>query len=389
MSAPVYLDHAATTPLDPAALEVMQSCFLQEYGNPSSVHRWGQRAEAILEQAREQLAAALGCDSGEVVFTGGGTESDNLALAGVAFARREQSGARHLLTTPVEHEAVVKTAEYLAEQHGFDLELLAVDAFGRLDPDELRARIRKDTAVVSVIYGNNEIGTVNRLAELGAVCREFGVPFHSDAVQAASQLAIRVDDLQVDLLSIGAHKFYGPKGVGALYVRSGTPLRPLLRGGSQEGGLRPGTQNVPLIAAMGTALQSTTRQLAQHAERFRGLRDRIIEQVQDRLPDARLTGHPVERLPNHASFVIPGVEANALLAALDLAGFACSAGSACKTGEPEPSRVLTAIGHPRDLALGSLRVTVGRSTTTEQVESFLQALPQVVARLRSPVSALQ
>jgi cysteine desulfurase len=389
MSAPVYLDHAATTPLDPAALEVMQSCFLQEYGNPSSVHRWGQRAEAILEQAREQLAAALGCDSGEVVFTGGGTESDNLALAGVAFARREQSGARHLLTTPVEHEAVVKTAEYLAEQHGFDLELLAVDAFGRLDPDELRARIRKDTAVVSVIYGNNEIGTVNRLAELGAVCREFGVPFHSDAVQAASQLAIRVDDLQVDLLSIGAHKFYGPKGVGALYVRSGTPLRPLLRGGSQEGGLRPGTQNVPLIAAMGTALQSTTRQLAQHAERFRGLRDRIIEQVQDRLPDARLTGHPVERLPNHASFVIPGVEANALLAALDLAGFACSAGSACKTGEPEPSRVLTAIGQPRELALGSLRVTVGRFTTPEQVESFLQALPQVVARLRSPVSALQ
>jgi len=389
MSAPVYLDHAATTPLDPAALEVMQSCFLQEYGNPSSVHRWGQRAEAILEQAREQLAAALGCETGEVVFTGGGTESDNLALAGVAFARREQSGAGHLLTTPVEHEAVVKTAEYLAEKHGFELELLPVDAFGRVDPDELRARIRKDTALVSVIFGNNEIGTVNRLPELGAVCHEFGVPFHSDAVQAASQLPIRVDDLQVDLLSIGAHKFYGPKGVGALYVRSRTPLRPLLHGGSQEGGLRPGTQNVPLIAGMGAALQSTTRQLAQHAERFRGLRDRIIDQVRYRLPDARLTGHPVERLPNHASFVIPGVEANALLAALDLAGFACSAGSACKTGEPEPSRVLTAIGHPRDLALGSLRVTVGRSTTTEQVESFLQALPQVVARLRSPVSALQ
>jgi len=389
MSAPVYLDHAATTPLDPAALEVMQSCFLQEYGNPSSVHRWGQRAEAILEHAREQLAAALGCESGEVVFTGGGTESDNLALAGVAFARREQSGAGHLLTTPVEHEAVVKTAEYLAQQHGFELEFLPVDAFGRVDPDELRARIRKDTAVVSVIYGNNEIGTLSPLPELGAVCREFGVPFHSDAVQAASQLPIRVDDLQVDLLSIGAHKFYGPKGVGALYVRNRTPLRPLLRGGSQEGGLRPGTQNVPLIAGMGAALQTTTRQLAQQAERFRALRDRIIDQVQHRLPDARLTGHPVERLPNHASFVIPGVEANALLAALDLAGFACSAGSACKTGEPEPSRVLTAIGQPRELALGSLRVTVGRSTTSEEVDSFVQALPQVVARLRSPVSALQ
>jgi len=389
MSAPVYLDHAATTPLDPAVLEVMQSCFLQEYGNPSSVHRWGQRAEALLEQARENLASALGCETGEVVFTGGGTESDNLALAGVAFARREQSGARHLLTTPVEHEAVVKTAEYLAEQHGFELEFLPVDAFGRVDPDELRARLRQDTAVVSVIYGNNEIGTVNRLPELGAVCREFGVPFHSDAVQAASQLPILVDDLQVDLLSIGAHKFYGPKGVGALYIRKGTPLRPLLRGGSQEGGLRPGTQNVPLITGMGAALQFTTPQLAQQAERFGGLRDRIIDQVRDRLPDARLTGHPVERLPNHASFVIPGVESNALLAALDLAGFACSAGSACKTGQPEPSRVLTAIGQPRDLALGSLRVTVGRFTTADQVESFLQALPLLIARLRSPVSALQ
>ena len=389
MSAPVYLDHAATTPLDPAVLEVMQSCFLQEYGNPSSVHRWGQRAEALLEQAREKLASALGCESGEVIFTGGGTESDNLALAGVAFARREQSGARHLLTTPVEHEAVVKTAAYLAEQHGFELEFLPVDAFGRVDPDELRAHLRQDTAVVSVIYGNNEIGTVNRLPELGAVCREFGVPFHSDAVQAASQLPILVDDLQVDLLSIGAHKFYGPKGVGALYIRKGTPLRPLLRGGSQEGGLRPGTQNVPLITGMGAALQFTTPQLAQQAERFGGLRDRIIDQVRDRLPDARLTGHPVERLPNHASFVIPGVESNALLAALDLAGFACSAGSACKTGQPEPSRVLTAIGQPRDLALGSLRVTVGRSTTADQVESFLQALPLLIARLRSPVSALQ
>jgi cysteine desulfurase len=371
--------------LDPAVLQVMRSCFEQEYGNPSSVHRWGQRAESILERAREQVAEAMGCAPEEILFTGGGTESDNLALAGAAFAAREQRGARHILITPVEHEAVLKTAELLAERHDFELELLPVDSYGQVDPSDLQSRIRADTAIVSVIYGNNEVGTLNPLPELGAICRPFGVPLHSDAVQAASQLPVQVDELQVDLLSIGAHKFYGPKGVGALYIRKGTALQPLLGGGSQERGLRPGTQNVPLIAGMGAALVATTKELERHAERFRDLRDRIIQSTLATVPGAHLTGHPTERLPNHASFVIEGVESNALLAALDLAGFACSAGSACKTGEPEPSRVLTALGQPRELALGSLRVTVGRSTTIEDAESFLQALPQVVARLRAPV----
>jgi cysteine desulfurase len=389
MPDPVYLDHAATTPLDPDALAVMQACFALEFGNPSSVHRWGQRAEAVLETARAQVAAALGCDPAEVIFTGGGTESDNLALAGVAFARRERDGANHVLTTPVEHEAVLKTAEHLADQHGFELELLPVDSHGRVDPDDLRARLRRDTAVVSVIYGNNEIGTLNPLPQLGAICRQLGIPFHSDAVQAASQLPVQVDELQVDLLSLGAHKFYGPKGVGALYVRKGTPLQPVLRGGSQEAGLRPGTQNVPLIAGMGAALETTSRQREQRARHFRSLRDQVIQQTLSRVPGAQLTGHPIERLPNHASFVISGVESNALLAALDLAGFACSAGSACKTGEPEPSRVLSALGLPRELALGSLRVTVGRSTTAEQTEAFVLALPQAVTRVRSSVAVRQ
>lgn len=386
MIAPIYLDHAATTPLDDSAMQAMQACFQDDFGNPSSIHRWGQRAEAILEQARGRMAEALGCQTGELIFTSGGTESDNLALAGVAFARREQTGARHLLTTPVEHEAVIKTAEFLAERHGFELELLPVDRHGQVQPDDLRARLRPDTAVVSIIYGNNEIGTINPLPKLGALCREGGVPFHTDAVQAASQLPIDVDDLQVDLLSLGAHKFYGPKGIGALYVRNGTPLWPLLGGGSQEAGIRPGTQNVPLVAGMAQALAITVREGEEHRRHYRDLRDRIIEGVAARVPEAQLTGHPQNRLPNHASFVFSAVESNALLAALDLAGFACSAGSACKTGKPEPSRVLTAIGQPRELALGSLRVTVGRATTDQDVERFLDALPQIVEQLRQPIA---
>lgn len=385
MNAPVYLDHAATTPLDDSAMQAMQACWQQDFGNPSSVHRWGQRAEGILERSRTQMAQTLGCRVDELVFTSGGTESDNLALAGVAFARRLLAGANHILTTPVEHEAVINTAEHLAAQHGFALELLPVDRYGRVDPNDLMARLRPDTAVVSVIYGNNEIGTTHPLAELAAICREAGVPFHSDAVQAASQLPMRVSELGVDLLSLGAHKFYGPKGIGALFVRKGTPLRPLLSGGSQEAGRRPGTQNVPLIAGMAQALMVTVRDGEAHRHQFRALRDRIIAGVSERIPDAQLTGHPDQRLPNHASFVIPGVESNALLAALDLAGFACSAGSACKTGAPEPSRVLTAIGQPRGLALGSLRVTVGRTTTMPDVERFLEALVQVVAQLRQAV----
>ena len=378
----VYLDYAATTPVDPRVLETMLPYFRERFGNPSSVHRWGQRAEAAVETARETIAGILGCRSSEIVFTSGGTESDNLALRGVAFAERQRRGANHILTTPVEHDAVLRTAEQLAEHHGFELELLPVDATGRVAPEDLAARLRPDTAVVSIIYGNNEIGTINPIRELAEVCRQAGVPFHSDAVQAGSQLPLQVDALGVDLLSLGAHKFYGPKGVGVLYVREGTPLLPIQTGGGQEGGRRAGTHNVPYIVGMAEALRLTEAEREAHNTHFRALRDRIIGQVLEEIPESRLTGHPHERLSNHASFVFRGVDGNALLAALDVEGFGCSSGSACKTGLPEPSEVLTAIGIQPEWALGSLRVTVGRDTTAEDVEAFLSVLPRAVARLR-------
>lgn len=380
---PIYLDYAASTPTDPQVLEAMMPYFGREFGNPSSVHAWGQRAEHAIEQARAVVAEDLGCDPEEIVFTSGGSESDGLALRGVAHAMRAERGAAHLLVSPVEHDAVRNTALALAEQDGFALEFLPVDAHGQVDPAQLAARLRPDTALVSVIFGNNEIGTINPIGRLAEVCRAGQVPFHADALQVTSQLLVSADETGVDLMSIGAHKFYGPKGVGALYIRSGTPLRPLQLGGSQEGGQRAGTANVPLIVGMAEAVKLASQRREQDAARFRALRDQLIAGVLDRIPDAQLTGHPSERLSNHASFVFDGVDGNQLLAALDLAGFACSSGSACKTGDPEPSHVLLALGLSERLALGSLRVSVGRHTTQAEIETFLQALPKLVARLRS------
>ncbi|RMF47253.1 MAG: cysteine desulfurase, partial [Anaerolineae bacterium] len=356
----IYLDYAATTPVDARVLAAMQPYFDQFFGNPSSVHTFGQQAEAAVEGARTAIARALGAQPHEVIFTACGSESDNLALRGAAFAARQQRGANHVLISPVEHHAVGRTARQLADVFGFEVETLPVDSFGRVDPADVAARLRPDTAVVSVMAANNEIGTLNPVAEIGALCRERGIPFHTDAVQYAAHLPVDVDALNVDLLSLGAHKFYGPKGVGALYVRSGTPLLPMQTGGSQEYGLRAGTQNVPYIVGMGRAFTLAQEEHAQRAERLRPLRDHIIGQVLENIPDARLTGHPEERLPNHASFVFRGVDGHTLLTLLDMAGFACSSGSACKTGNPEPSEVLLSIGLERDWALGSLRVTLGQ-----------------------------
>jgi len=378
----VYLDHAATTPADPRVLEAMLPYFRESFGNPSSIHRWGQAAEAAVEDARRSVARVLGCSPEEIVFTSCGSESDNLALRGAALAARELRQATHLLTTPVEHPAVLRTARHLAEHAGFELEMIPVDGDGRVDPKTLESRLRSGTALVSVIYANNEIGTINPIRELAAVCRARGIPFHTDAVQAASQLEVEVGELGVDLMSIGAHKFYGPKGVGALYFRQGTRLVPAQTGGSQEHGLRAGTHNVPLIVGMAEALRLTDLERETQAEHFRMLRDRLIAGVLEGIPGARLTGHRTERLPNHASFVFRGLDGNALVAALDIAGYGCSSGSACKTGSPEPSEVLTAVGLPREWALGSLRVTVGRRTTITDIDGLLEALPGIVARLR-------
>lgn len=378
----IYLDYAASTPVDRRVLEAMTPYFELIFGNPSSVHYFGQQAEGAVEQARATIARHLGCAPEEVIFTACGSESDNLAIRGAAFAARETRGAHHLLISPVEHHAVSRTAEQLAQHHGFTLEYLPVDAHGQVDPQDVANALRPDTALVSVIYANNEIGTVNPIADISALCRQAGVPLHTDAVQAASYLDLDVHTLQVDLMSLGAHKFYGPKGVGVLYVRRGTPLLSAMTGGGQEFGLRAGTHNVPYIVGMARALQLARDHQAEENARLLPLRERLIGQILETIPDSRLTGSPDRRLPNHASFVFKGVDGNALLTLLDAAGFACSSGSACKTGDPEPSEVLTALGLPREWALGSLRLTLGRHTTPEQINQFLAALPALVEQAR-------
>ncbi|HEX2979514.1 MAG TPA: cysteine desulfurase family protein, partial [Anaerolineaceae bacterium] len=292
-------------------------------------------------------------------------------------------GADHILISPVEHHAVSSTAQQLADHFGFQLELLPVDSTGRVDPQDVRRRLRKSTAIVSVIYANNEIGTINPVREIGAICREQGVPFHTDAVQAAAHLDMDVQRDLVDLMSIGAHKFYGPKGVGALYVRKGTRLLPSQTGGGQESHRRAGTQNVPYLIGMAEALRIAQSEVSERAAAQIALRDRVIGRVLEEVPRAQLTGHPSQRLPNHASFVFEGVDGNTLLMALDAAGFACSSGSACKTGNPEPSDVLLAIGLSPDWALGSLRVTLSHQTTPAEVDAFLDRLPDLVEQVRA------
>jgi len=378
-----YFDYAATTPVDAGVLEVMLPYFGEMFGNPSSLHRQGQRAEAAVEQARETVAAGLHCDPGEVVFTSCGTESDNLAIRGAVVARRAATGANRIITSRAEHHAVSKTAEQLGKLYGFQVDWLETDEYGLITPQAVKQAITRDTALVSVMAANNEIGTLNPLSEIGAVCRAHALPFHSDAVQAAAYLPLDVNELGVDLLSLGAHKFYGPKGIGVLYVRKGTSLLPAQTGGGQEGGLRAGTQNVPYIVGFAEAFRLTCEERDRRAAHVRPLRDQIIGRVLEEIPDSRLTGHPELRLPNHASFAFKDMDGNLLLTLLDAAGFACSSGSACKTGNPEPSEVMAAIGLPPQWGLGSLRVTLGKDSTAAQVEAFLDVLPGLVQKARA------
>jgi cysteine desulfurase len=378
----IYLDYAATTPVDKRVLDVMLPFFAQVFGNTSSIHFFGQKAEAALEESRESMAKGLNCQPGEIIFTSCGSESDNLALRGAALAARKQRNANHLLISPVEHHAISRTAQQLADLHGFELEYLHVDDYGRVDPGEVKQRLRPDTALVSVIYANNEIGSVNPISEIGEICRSAGIPFHTDAVQAAAYLPVDVEALKVDMLSLGAHKFYGPKGVGALYVRADTPLLPVLTGGGQESSRRAGTHNTAYIAGMAYAFRLAQEERVARTQTLLPMRDHLIGKVLESIPDSRLTGHPVLRLPNHASFVFNEVDGNALLMLLDVDGFACSSGSACKTGDPEPSDVLIAMGLERSWALGSLRVTLGSGTAPEHIQKFTQILPEIIKRQR-------
>jgi len=379
----IYLDYAATTPLDSRVLEAMTPYFSQKFGNPSSIHRYGQTAEAAVENARETIASMFHCQPKEVVFTSCGSESDNLALRGGALGARQKTGANHILISPVEHPAVSKTAAQLAEVFGFELELLPVDEYGQVSPDMVAKHLRPDTALVSVMAANNEIGTINPVDQIGAVCRKANVTFHSDAVQAAAHLPFDLNQLDINLLSIGAHKLYGPKGVGALIVREGTPLIPTQTGGGQENGLRAGTSNVPYLVGQAEAFRLAKQEHSQRRHRLIEMRDHLIRTVLDTVPDSRLTGHPEQRLPNHASFVFRHVDGNELLMILDAKGFACSSGSACKTGNPEPSSVIKAIQIAEDWSLGSLRVTLSHLTEDEHLEAFLNILPEAVQQART------
>ncbi len=378
----IYLDYAATTPVDPRVMQVMLPYFSETFGNPSSIHQYGQKAEAALENARLTIAETMHCLPEEIIFTSCGTESDNLALRGSALYARKERGANHILISPVEHHAVSRTAEQLASLYGFELEYLPVDQYGRTSVDDVASCLRPDTAIVSVIYANNEIGTVNPVASIGELCRSRGVIFHTDAVQAAGYLSVDVPSLNTDLISIGAHKFYGPKGIGALYIRKGLKILPAQTGGGQEYGFRSGTQNIPYIVGMAEALRVAQAEKESRIASLQPLRDHLVGSILEEIPDVQLSGHPQERLPNHASFVFKGVDGNALLVMLDMQGFACSSGSACKTGNPEPSDVLTSLGYTHDWALGSLRVTLGLYTSSPEIEALLKALPGVVSRIR-------
>jgi cysteine desulfurase len=378
----VYLDYAATTPVDRRVLDAMLPYFRESYGNPSSIHRYGQKAESAVDGAREKVAAVLHCRPDEILFTSCGSESDNLALRGGALANRKASGAARILTSKNEHHAVSRTAAQLEREYGFSVTWLDSDEHGVVSPDSLKSVLGSDVALASVMYANNEIGTINSISELAVYACSQNIIFHTDAVQAAAYLDVDVQKLGVDLMSLGGHKFYGPKGVGALYVRKGTKLVPHLTGGGQEYGLRAGTQNVPYIVGFAEALHLAVAERESRTAHVKPLRDHIIGQVLESIPDSRLTGHPQNRLPNHASFVFKDVDGNLLLQMLDSAGFACSSGSACKTGNPEPSEVITALGYSRDWALGSLRITLGVDSTAEDIESFLKTLPALVEKAR-------
>ena len=378
----IYLDYSATTPVDARVVDAMTPYFSASFGNPSSVHRYGQQAEAAIDAARETVASVLNCRPDEIIFTSCGSESDNLAIRGAAYAMREKTGAKWILASRAEHPAVTKTLLNLEKYEGFLNEWLDVDEYGMVTPETVSKAICGNTAIVSVMYANNEIGTINPIKEIAEVCRTNNILLHTDAVQAAAYLPVNVNELGVDLLSLGAHKFYGPKGVGALYVRKGTPLVSHLTGGGQEFGLRAGTQNVPYIVGFAEALRLTNEERAQRVTHVKPLRDQILGTVLETIPDSRLTGHMESRLPQHASFAFKDLDGNLLLTLLDAAGFACSSGSACKTGNPEPSEVMNAIGLSRDWGLGSLRVTLGKDTLPEHVELFLSALPLLVQKAR-------
>ncbi len=383
----IYLDHSATTPLDPEVLEAMLPYLRDNFGNASSVYGLGQAARRAVDQARDEVAAYFGVQAREVVFTSGGTEGDNFAWRGVAV--RNADRGRHLITSTVEHDAVLRSAEALAAE-GFEVTRVPVDRHGLVDPDDLRRALRPDTTLVSIMHANNEIGTIEPIEELVAVTRAHSSAyFHTDAVQSTGKIPTDFGALGVDLLAMSAHKLHGPKGTGCLLIRSGVRIQPQILGGGHERNRRAGTENVAGIVGLAKALAIARRDFDRNTAHLRRLRDRLIAGVLERIPGSRLTGHPTNRLPHHASFLFDGVEGESLLLQLDMQGVAASSGSACTSGSVEPSHVILALGYPRERAAGSLRLSVGKENRDDEVETVLANLPGMVARLRAmaPISA--
>jgi cysteine desulfurase len=378
----VYLDHAATTAVDPRVVEAMLPYWTQHYGNASSIYSLGRDAQHAVDGARQKVADLLNCAPKEIVFTSCGTESDNLALRGVAFERRKRAAKNHLVTSAIEHHAIGHTAEQLEKHFGFEVTYVPVDHHGMVDPSDVERAIRPDTAIISIMFANNEVGTIQPVEQIGEIARAHKVPFHTDAVQAIGALALDVKAQKIDLLSLSAHKFYGPKGVGLLYARRGVPLLPVQTGGGHERSRRAGTENVPYIVGLASALELVTQELEESNARIVKMRDRLIAGVLEQIPDSQLSGHPTLRLPNNASFLFKYIEGESILLNLDMMGVAASSGSACTSGSLEPSHVLRAMGFSHEVAHGSLRLTLGKENTPEEIEYVLKILPGIVEKLR-------
>lgn len=374
----IYLDNAATTPVRPEVLNAMMQFYKDRFGNPSALYSYGQEAKKAIEEARDKVAAAIGASEDEIFFTSGGTESDNWALKGAAYALKDKGN--HIITSSVEHHAILHTCQYL-ENQGFEITYLPVDEYGLVDPNELKRAIKDNTILVSIMYANNEIGTIEPIEELVKVAHEKGVLFHTDAVQAVGNVPVDVKKLNVDMLSMSAHKIYGPKGVGALYIKKGLRIDTLLQGGAQERNRRAGTENVAGIVGFGSAIELITKNIDEHMEKLTKLRDKLIDGIL-KIPYTRLNGHPIKRLPGNVNVSFEFIDGESLILSLDMEGICASSGSACTAGSIDPSHVLLAIGLPEEIAHGSLRLTIGEENTEEEIDEVINKLSKIVDRLR-------
>lgn len=382
----IYFDHSATTPVDSDVASLMMEYMTEKFGNPSSIHSFGREVRKSVDEAREKLARLIGANANEIFFTSGGTEADNLALKGIAFANRKKGN--HIITTSIEHHAILHTCEYL-EKQGFTVTYLPVDENAMVRLEDVEQAITDKTILISVMFANNEVGTIQPIKEIGKLAREKGIYFHTDAVQATGNYPIDVKEYNIDLLTLSGHKFHGPKGIGALFVRRGVKIDAVQHGGGQERSLRAGTENVPGIVGLGKAAEIAMRDMEKKVAHVTALRDKLIKGIMSKVPDVKLNGHPVQRMPGSANFSFMYVEGESLLLNLDLKGIAASSGSACTSGSLDPSHVLLAMGLTHEVAHGSLRISLGRGNTEEEIDYCLEILPEIVERLRSmsPLSA--